>query len=550
LKESGDDGLTLLFAAMSTVVGVTSFHSLSTSNAMMFVVCMLLSNWVLGHAFIRTRAVVQASRSLDAQCSSDSSASGSAGSGGAMEGDDIHDDDEFLVTGAQSFQLIFSGYSFTSPDEPVIEAIVVPERWLNSEFGDVAKAQKRWEKTTDWREKEGVEEILCEEQPHFHHIKNFYPHYNAGVGKEGHVVYYERPGDLLRQLYQLNSRGIGIKEMMRHWLFVTEYQYEILCKRNQMAKGISIIDVKGVGIFDLMGATMDFVKKSVSVAGEHYPERAKMVYIVNANSIFTTLWAIIKKWVNPVTLAKVRLLSPSDTLEGLQESIDISQIPEHYGGHLVYGDDKDGARFHSPEAEGMYELVRKVNNKEITNMEQVWAEFGLGIPTGEGEAETGTHTGASGTNANANTNANTNMDGENIATSDGYRGSADSGMNTKYRHLAPTEGPNGVRLDESPRAKSRGGGASGSAGGYSDGTPVRRGEQSNGRQYDFNDNISPLTDRATPASSTGGDSTNYSDRHTYDNSNYGNGTFKDSPASRHSAQRVLADDGGDNLRYR
>lgn len=50
-----------------------------------------------------------------------------------------------------------------------------------------------------------------------------YPHYLCGKGKEGNYVYYERPGEI--EIPQLNARGIGIDEMLRHWLFVTEYQY-------------------------------------------------------------------------------------------------------------------------------------------------------------------------------------------------------------------------------------------------------------------------------------------------------------------------------------
>ena len=48
--------------------------------------------------------------------------------------------------------MIISGYSFTSPDAPVVESVSIPERFINAEFGDIVKARKRYEKTKQWRE--------------------------------------------------------------------------------------------------------------------------------------------------------------------------------------------------------------------------------------------------------------------------------------------------------------------------------------------------------------------------------------------------------------
>jgi hypothetical protein len=44
----------------------------------------------------------------------------------------------------------------------------------------------------------------------------------------------------------------------------------------------------------------------------------------------------------------VRILSRGETLKGMQEHIDISNIPEFYGGQLDFGG-KDSCRFKSPE---------------------------------------------------------------------------------------------------------------------------------------------------------------------------------------------------------
>ena len=63
----------------------------------------------------------------------------------------------------------------------------------------------------------------------------------------------------------------------------------------------------------------------------------------------------------PVDL-KVKILSASETLQGLQEHIDISNIPEYYGGQLDFGG-HDSCRFNSPETIALNQFVDEVNHQ-------------------------------------------------------------------------------------------------------------------------------------------------------------------------------------------
>lgn len=111
---------------------------------------------------------------------------------------------------------------------------------------------------------------------------------------------------------------------------------------------------------DLAGDNLDYVKKTIGYANAHYPERSHVIYLVNAPIWFSILWRIVRPMVHPNTQAKVRILTRSDTLKGLQEHIDISNIPEFYGGQLDFGG-KDSCRFHSPEVVDMANFVLRVN---------------------------------------------------------------------------------------------------------------------------------------------------------------------------------------------
>ena len=225
------------------------------------------------------------------------------------------------------YRLVLLGYSFTSEENPVEHVDnTLPDRFATCEPTE-AECRRRWDLTRHWRETEGVNTILTEPQPNFHYCKHFYPHYHAGRGKDGHYVYYERPGEL--DLKALKEKGIDSRLMMRHWLFVTEYQWEVMCADDDNATCLSVIDVKGVSIFDLMGATLDFVRKTITYANLHYPGRAYKVFIINCTSTFTTIFGLFKSFISAATLEKIKICGTDqrEILDVMSECIELDQIP-------------------------------------------------------------------------------------------------------------------------------------------------------------------------------------------------------------------------------
>lgn len=285
-------------------------------------------------------------------------------------------------------RMVLHGHAFTSPDAPIKAAEeTIPQRfidgyvfhepksfliviflYINTYFilvhscnGDVKEARRRWDITRHWREAEGVNHILEEPQPNFSLIKSMYPHFNCGVGKTGHHIFWERPGEF--QPAQLAARGIRTEELVRHWLFCTEYQWEVMCEGDQNAKSIAVIDAKGVSMSDLAGSNMEYIKKTVGFANMHYPERSYVIFVVNAPFFASLAWKLVKPLVHENTQNKVKILSSHETLKGLLEHIDIDQIPEYYGGNMDFGG-HDSCRFSCPDVVEMEEYVRKLNEGE------------------------------------------------------------------------------------------------------------------------------------------------------------------------------------------
>jgi hypothetical protein len=194
-----------------------------------------------------------------------------------------------------------------------------------------------------------VDKILDQPQVNFAVIQENYPFYWCGRGKQGHAVYYERPGELNRDVL-VKQYGFNVNDMIRHWLYVTEYTWKYIAP-GEMDKTISVIDMGAVTMSSLSGEPFKFLNTSIQLANHHYPERSFVIFIVHAPNWFSFLWKMIKGFIHENTQKKIRILSKKETLEGLMEHIDIENIPIYYGGKLDCGGDRgiDSCRFYSPE---------------------------------------------------------------------------------------------------------------------------------------------------------------------------------------------------------
>ncbi|KAE8391586.1 CRAL-TRIO domain-containing protein [Aspergillus alliaceus] len=94
-----------------------------------------------------------------------------------------------------------------------------------------------------------------------------------------------------------------------------------------------IIDLSGVTLrqfFDLKR----YLQGATLLATKHYPETLSRIFILGAPPLFRTAWQIIKNWVDPGTLSKISVLSPSESRRELLAYIEPSSLPEQYGGTL------------------------------------------------------------------------------------------------------------------------------------------------------------------------------------------------------------------------
>lgn len=97
----------------------------------------------------------------------------------------------------------------------------------------------------------------------------------------------------------------------------------------------NIVDISGVGLkrfWNLKG----HMQAASRLATAHYPETLDRIFIIGAPAFFSTVWAWVKRWFDPITVSKIFALAPTEVGATLDEFIEPRNIPAKYGGSLDF----------------------------------------------------------------------------------------------------------------------------------------------------------------------------------------------------------------------
>mmetsp|Transcript_52095 Transcript_52095/g.58233 ORF Transcript_52095/g.58233 Transcript_52095/m.58233 type:complete len:360 (+) Transcript_52095:212-1291(+) len=232
----------------------------------------------------------------------------------------------------------------------------LPVRFLRAGKGDPIEGQRRYDATLQWRKEHNIDNILFEAHPEFEMIKKNYPHYFHLRGKQGEPVFFEQPPKT--DLAALKACGVTLVSLVRHYTKVTEFQWQFI-ESNDFAQSITVLDLDGIRIMDFVGECVEYVKMCSKFTGQHYPERAGHVIVVNVPRWFSMIWNVVKPMVDDDTLKKISIVRGKDAVfAALSERIPIENIPPEYGGRsMKLGD--------SPEEHALRDLI--AHNNALAN---------------------------------------------------------------------------------------------------------------------------------------------------------------------------------------
>lgn len=214
-------------------------------------------------------------------------------------------------------------------------------RFLASRNGDVPKARDMLMARDEWYYRPLPDHTLSPSQLlddpdllHNHIFAQYFPQSNLGEDKQGHPIYWEKSGIVASSFRELN-KVLPMSELIAHHV----RNSEILVRRGEAAsrkygrpieKFSVVLDLTGLG-YTIDQQCMALLKRATEIDDSFYNERLLHLYVINAGFFFSTIWAIVKTWLDPITRDKVQIVG-SNYLSTLRQTIDDSQIPVELGG--------------------------------------------------------------------------------------------------------------------------------------------------------------------------------------------------------------------------
>lgn len=92
----------------------------------------------------------------------------------------------------------------------------------------------------------------------------------------------------------------------------------------------TIMDLKGVTLTKIPSVYSN-ISQASTLSQNYYPERLGKLYLINAPWGFSTIWSVLKGWIDPVTVQKIKILGSGYQSELLSQ-IPAENLPVEFGG--------------------------------------------------------------------------------------------------------------------------------------------------------------------------------------------------------------------------
>ncbi|KAF2400126.1 putative phosphatidylinositol transporter [Trichodelitschia bisporula] len=209
-------------------------------------------------------------------------------------------------------------------------------RFLRARKFDVQLAKKMFVECEKWRKEfgGGVDDLVRTfEYPEKEKIFAYYPQYYHKTDKDGRPIYIEHLGKI--DLAAMNK--ITTDERMLQNL-VCEYEKLAdprlpACSRkvgSLLETCCTIMDAKGVSIGSVP-SVYGYLQRASAISQNYYPERLGKMYLINAPWGFSTVFSVIKRFLDPVTVAKIHVLGSGYEKELLAQ-VPKENLPKSLGG--------------------------------------------------------------------------------------------------------------------------------------------------------------------------------------------------------------------------
>jgi len=210
-------------------------------------------------------------------------------------------------------------------------------RFLRARKFDVGLSEQMFKDCEKWRKEFGpaglddlVRNFKYDEKAE---VFKYYPQYYHKTDKDGRPVYIEQMGGIdLTAMYKITSAERMLQNLAVEYEKMADPRLPACSRKSGqlLETCCSIMDLKGVGI-SKVPSVYSYVKQASAMSQNYYPERLGRLYLINAPWGFSTVFSVVKGWLDPVTVEKIHVLGSGYQKELLAQ-VPAENLPQILGG--------------------------------------------------------------------------------------------------------------------------------------------------------------------------------------------------------------------------
>ncbi|KAF3490974.1 SEC14 cytosolic factor [Arthroderma uncinatum] len=207
-------------------------------------------------------------------------------------------------------------------------------RFLRARKFNVEAAKTMFLACEKWRAEFGTDTLVADfDYSEKAAVFEYYPQYYHKTDKDGRPVYIEQFGKIdLTAMYKITSSERMLKHLVCEYEKLADNRLPSCARKSGhlLETCCTIMDMKGVGISNA-SSVIGYVRQASAISQNYYPERLGKLYIINAPWGFSTVFGMVKGFLDPVTVKKIHVFSSGYESELLSQ-IPAENLPVQFGG--------------------------------------------------------------------------------------------------------------------------------------------------------------------------------------------------------------------------
>ncbi|KAJ6004266.1 Sec14 cytosolic factor [Penicillium canescens] len=207
-------------------------------------------------------------------------------------------------------------------------------RFLRARKFDAEASKAMFIKCEEWRKNFGTDDLPhtfnYQEKPE---VFKYYPQYYHNTDRDGRPVYIEKLGKIdLNAMYNITTGERMLQNLVTEYEKLVDARFPACSRKagNLQETCCTIMDLKGVGVTSIP-SVYSYVRQTSEILQNYYPERLGKLYLVNAPWGFSSVFSVVKSFLDPVTVNKIYVLGSNYQKELLAQIIP-ENLPVEFGG--------------------------------------------------------------------------------------------------------------------------------------------------------------------------------------------------------------------------